>query len=546
MRSDNSPFPVPGRGMSGPAHACRTVLHGRLRTWAIVAGIAWVTFLVSGTPAAADETRDLGVPTHRVTLIADRDAFAASGRPDENFDGDRLCVGDRPGYGATRSVVAFDLDELEPREVVIDAELRLYQRDAGPSGDGDQEVVVRRIREDWDEERVTWNRFPRSDDSRTAVESLGTSSGWRTWDIGGLARRWYYEEIDNDGVYVQGYETAGSFRCFDSREAGREPELELEVAFDDVPPVSALNPLPPFANVPDILLTWAAGVDPEPASGIEAYGVYVRRGDEPWWRAASIDDPAARSYTFRGALSGYYYGFQLIATDRAGNVEVEGPAEAQTLVDLDVPQATMNPLPVWSNGPFNISWTGVDFPRGAELEASGIAEYYVQYNIEGGAWAPVVGPTTLTSQLFEPAVDLDYQFRVSGVDRAGNPEPFGEFEAATRVDRTAPSARFLPARGIDNPSFLVRWEGDDHGRSGVRACDIEVRIDHGPWSAWRTNKSTRSDTYHGEYGHFYDFRIRAHDVAGNIGPWPERPGLGVLVIESEKLTERVMMPIVAR
>ncbi len=515
----------------------------RLRASA-VAAMACMTLLAPATPSLADEAQDPGVRTHSVTLQADRDAFGASGRPDENFDGDRLCVGERPGYGATRSVLAFDLDELDPKEVVIDADLRLYQRDSGPSGDGGREIVVRRVRDDWDEERVTWNRFPGSDDGRIASESLGTSSGWRTWDIGALARRWYREEIDNDGVYVQGYETGGSFRCFDSREGSQEPELELEVAIDNMPPVSVLNPLPPFTNVPDIVLTWAAGEDPEPASGIVSYGVYVRRGEEPWWLVERIDDHRARSYTFRGALSGYQYGFQLVATDRAGNVEVEGPAEAQTLVDLDAPQATMSPLPIWSNGPFTISWTAVDHPIAAGLASSGVAEFYVQYSIEGGAWAPIGGPTTATSMPFEPTVDLDYQFRVSGVDLAGNPEPFGEFEAATRIDRAAPSARLLPTRGIDSPVFPVHWEGDDHGRSGVAAFDIEFRTDHGPWRAWRTYTPVLSDSHEGEYGHFYEFRIRAHDVAGNVGPWPERPGLGVLVIESEKLSERVFLPII--
>lgn len=519
-------------------------MHSRRIRASTIGLVACVALLGAGTKAVADEAQDPEVRTHRVTLVADRDAYAASGRPDENFDGDRLCVGDRPGYGATRSVVAFDLDELERNEVVIDAELRLYQRESGPSGDGNREIVVRRVRDDWDEGRVTWNRFPRSDDGRIATESLGTSSGWREWDIGALARRWYREEIDNDGVYVQGFETGGSFRCFDSRKASQEPELELEVAIDNVPPTSALNPLPLFTNVPDILLTWPKGVDPEPASGIVAYDVFVRRGDEPWWRVERIEDPDARSYIYRGAISGYYYAFQLVAIDRAGNVEPEGPAEAQILVDLDPPQATMDPLPIWSNGPFTISWTAFDLPVGDGLASSGVADYYVQYNIEGGAWATIEGPTTATSLTFEPTVDLDYQFRVSGVDRAGNAEPFGEFEAATRVDRTAPSARLLPTRGIDSPVFQVSWEGDDHGRSGVAAFDIEVRVDHGPWEAWRTNTTARTDAFTGEYDHFYEFRIRAHDVAGNVGRWPDAPGLGVLVIESEKLNRRVFMPII--
>jgi hypothetical protein len=69
-----------------------------------------------------------------------------------------------------------------------------------------------------------------------------------------------------------------------------------------------------------------------------------------------------------------------------------------------------------------------------------------------------------------------------------------------------------------SPQFSVGWTGTDVG-SGVKKYDVQFRRDGGGWTWWIDGTSRTSGTFYGMQGERYDFRVRAHDRAGNVGVW---------------------------
>ncbi len=100
----------------------------------------------------------------------------------------------------------------------------------------------------------------------------------------------------------------------------------------------------------------------------------------------------------------------------------------------------------------------------------------------------------------------------------------------------------LPA--VSPPTFTVTWSGKD-ATSGIAAFDVEVRDGAaGAWMPVVTNTMALSTTFKGEPGHRYFFRIRAHDVAGNVEVWPDVPDTSTRVDSSQPT--RVFVPLVRR
>lgn len=481
-----------------------------------------------------------------VILRPDQDTYVSSERPDENFGGASILnVGQRSGYGATRALIRFDFDELELNEVVVDGELKLYLRQAGPSGEGGRDIVLHRVRSSWGEGSATWNNFPSYDDGRLDSVNIGTASGNYRWDIGEAVRKWYKGEWSNHGIYIQGYEANGSYRGFDSSEGSNEPELELEVEIDTVPAQVSLNPLPPFVNTPDIRLTWTKGIDPEPASGIDHYELWVSRNGEPWTLAVPRIEPDKTEHTLRGAENGRRYAFRLLAIDRAGNRPPDGPAQTETLVDYGVPTTQMTALPEWVNGPFILAWTGTDLPQGAGLANSGIKHYDLEYNINATSWGGLAFSYPGQTYNFTPVDAQAYFFRVRAVDNAGNVQPFVETQAQTKADLMAPSTWCWAESGIDRPRFTLSWNGQDGIGSGIVSYDVQYRVDAGGWANLALATAQRSWTIEGRYGERYAFRLRARDLATNEGRWPDQPQCQAAVLRSSDLVATLHLPWVA-
>jgi spore germination protein YaaH len=75
----------------------------------------------------------------------------------------------------------------------------------------------------------------------------------------------------------------------------------------------------------------------------------------------------------------------------------------------------------------------------------------------------------------------------------------------------------LPA-SVHDEGFPVTWSGVDDW-NGVASYDVEVSVDGGAWTTWLDHTSASGDTWLGDDGHGYAFRVRARDGKGNLGAY---------------------------
>jgi len=112
-------------------------------------------------------------------------------------------------------------------------------------------------------------------------------------------------------------------------------------------------------------------------------------------------------------------------------------------------------------------------------------------------------------------------------DFAGNTGPANQ--SSIILDTVAPSS------GIDSmaseagtDSFNVSWNGTD-ATSGIRWYDVQFRDGTGPWTDWLQRVDSTRSSFTGQEGHFYSFRVRAQDNAGNQEDYLEIVNGSVLV-----------------
>ena len=138
----------------------------------------------------------------------------------------------------------------------------------------------------------------------------------------------------------------------------------------------------------------------------------------------------------------------------------------------------MNPLPQFEPGQFEVTWTGYDVaPSGCK--PSGIANYDIQYRINGGSWVTWKTRTTATSQTFKNYASNGQfvEFRARATDNAGNVAAYTNPQASTTIDTVPPVATVNPLPAVTvYPTFQVTWSGTDN-LSGVANYDVEFRVD---------------------------------------------------------------------
>ncbi len=205
-----------------------------------------------------------------------------------------------------------------------------------------------------------------------------------------------------------------------------------------------------------------------------------------------------------------------------------------TNCDTVPPTATVQALPQFSPGEFRVFWSGQDFaPSGCQ--PSGIANYDVQYRINGGSWVNWRTRTTGTDFGFRNLAPNGafVEFRARATDNAGNVGQYTSVaQAATTVDSQPPTATMNPLTPIQiATSFVVSWSGTDN-LSGIASYDVEFTLDDGPWQPLVSNTLTTSFQVTGaQAGQSYGFRVRATDRVGNVQSWSQTPQAETIVLD---------------
>lgn len=143
--------------------------------------------------------------------------------PNSQFGNDfKLIVGQDVSVGIARSLVNFDLPELHPADMVINAVLNLtcysnYMQDC--------RVHVHRVLENWNEHEVTWNSMPQYDNKIIDfVEFMDTTGQSVQFDITEVVKDWYTNG-NKHGLLLKDSQEAGTYIEFlsaDSHEAYAE------------------------------------------------------------------------------------------------------------------------------------------------------------------------------------------------------------------------------------------------------------------------------------------------------------------------------------
>lgn len=214
--------------------------------------------------------------------------------------------------------------------------------------------------------------------------------------------------------------------------------------FDFSAPESRVNDLPAYVPGP-FEVKWS-GVDlpngpGQIGSGIASWTVLYNIGAGSWGLVAANMPVEQTSIRFDKVQQGLLYQFQVLATDKAGHMELQGALEAQTIIDGLPPVVYLRASDTVGKTSFEVSWSSVD-PGG-----SGAVSYDLQFRGDNEPWKDWVLGSTQSSQRFQAELNKAYHFRARARDKAGNQGQYPEQPqlSVTTISRDLLTHRtFLP------------------------------------------------------------------------------------------------------
>ncbi len=85
------------------------------------------------------------------------------------------------------------------------------------------------------------------------------------------------------------------------------------------------------------------------------------------------------------------------------------------------------------------------------------------------------------------------------------------------IDLTSPVSRVIGlSKTQSDTNFVLNWNGNDFGGSGVQNYTVYVSSDGSDYSIWKLNTTGISDTFTGQVGRSYSFYSTATDSVGNV------------------------------
>lgn len=332
--------------------------------------------------------------------------------------------------------------------------------DADLDGDGFQELWM--MNADGSNQRLLYDPPGQTDAWAGSWSPSGAVITFTRIDFVYYQGNWYWTDAD-----IYQYILAQGIVDSHTR-SQREWHMDWQTA-DISPPVTTISPLA-AQSIHQFYLKWT-GQDVGPA-GISGYDLRYKVGVEGLWQMLRENVPGD-GYEFEGGIGGQTYYFQVRARDFAGNVEPWKASNiAHTTVESQPPQTTIVPLdPIIrrpSNGSLSLNWQGFD------LGGSGIETYELQYRIDDGPWVDWMQYTGGSATFYDVEAGKSYAFRVRGIDRAQNYEPWNAVAGTTSttihdglVRGVVQDNSGTPIQDIDlttNPAAFLSEKGDDNGR----------------------------------------------------------------------------------
>ena len=233
-----------------------------------------------------------------------------------------------------------------------------------------------------------------------------------------------------------------------------------------------------------------------------------------------IATPTGRTYASTGLAASTTYRYRVRAADSAGNLgEYSSVVDATTMDGIKPSNPTgLTASPVSSNQ-INLSWN-------ASTDNIGVTGYRLQRCQGTGCstFADIATPTGTTHADMSLAAGTTYRHRVRAVDAAGNLSGFSNIVTSTTPavsDPTPPTAPpSVTAIAVSSGQINLSW-GAASDNIGVTNYLVERCAGVGCTNFVQTAVS--AGTTYNDTGLLasttYAYRVRATDLAGNLGPY---------------------------
>jgi hypothetical protein len=315
--------------------------------------------------------------------------------------------------------------------------------------------------------------------------------------------------------------------CKDYYDVTNWDEFLLVVYDRTSPDMCTINAIPPGGWSSTFNFRWNA-TDPWPKgvwintfpSGIAWYGWNIDNGIETWTKSTTLVVPSSAT---QGLSDGWHTLF-VRAKDLANNIGPYGSC----IFKLDTTRpsnpnnyASTPPRNVWTNdNTISINWFGAsDDPTG-----SGVVDGYSFVWDQISSTIPdTTADTTGTSTVSFALSSGNWYFHVRSRDNAKN-WAIGAFTVGPyKIDVTAPTAPGAPtfsSSDVPDGIFTLSWPPSTDTLSGVSKYELQQMASGGSWITVDGNiaGSLNSFTVSVSPGTYY-FRVRAIDVAGNVGSY---------------------------
>ena len=340
---------------------------------------------------------------------------------------------------------------------------------------------------------VSWGPDPGVTDIVTYTVQYNRGFGWTNWLV---------DTTQTGGTFTAVSQGVHQFRSIAKDGAGNVETVagnDTWTFVDTIGPNSFASPLPVYQTTLTFPVTWAPESD-----DVASFRIEVRDNGGSWTLWIASTTLLTADYT---GVDGHIYEYRAIATDFAGNVEVQPPGnESWTIVDVTLPRSFVASMALYAtSGQFTVSWA-------PEAGVTDIVSYRIDVNDDGTGWTTWIATTTSTSQQYTGQDGHTYEFRSIARDAAGNTEaPLPTGDASTTVDTTSPTTTGTPSGTLGNNNWYTTWVNVSltatDATSGV--ASISYRLDSGPWQAYVVPIVVT-----GEGNHKVEFE--ATDTAGNV------------------------------
>jgi len=253
------------------------------------------------------------------------------------------------------------------------------------------------------------------------------------------------------------------------------------ITIDKRSPGVGIYPLPAWTKDDYFTVSWYAEAGADVEYFHIRYQIKVPPTDYGEWVQwiGSISADEDNSAVYGPAEEGNSYKFSAAGTSSAGQTSVYSPGKSTT-IDLTPPACEITDLqPYAITEELTVEWGGTDIGQYSGLQGSGIKNYLVQYQQDGGGWQTLV--ETATSSTTSHDITLEdasiYGFRCKAYDNAGWESAWSQVKEIA-VDLGPPESHLNAQPEWTNKDVInVTWCFDTKEDGTLDGFDPECSLD---------------------------------------------------------------------